>query len=77
MKLALLSNFARSRVGSAVLLMLAMASASHGMTARHVRHQATLGGAQMNILDMVQQKKEGDKWYQPPRSPGYNEDFGS
>ena len=77
MKLALLSSFIRSRVVSAVLLMLATASVSHGMSSRHVRHQATRGRTQINFLYMVPQKEQANEWYQPPRSPGFNEDFSS
>lgn len=77
MKLQLLSLFVGKRTISAVLLILATAPLGHGMTSRHVRHRAALQGTRIKVQYLVPQKEKANGSYQPPRSPGYNEDFGS
>ncbi len=77
MKLQLQSHLARKKLVSAALLILASASLSHGMTCRHVRQQATLQRTKMNLQYLVPRQEQANDWYQPPRSPGSKEEFGS
>jgi hypothetical protein len=54
-------------------MILASASLSYGMPNHHKTRKGTHLGFQL----MVPQKSQNVDWYQPPRSPGYNEEFGS
>ena len=77
MKLQLLSHLVGKRTVSAVLLMLATAPLGHGVTSRHVRHRSALQGTRIKVQYLVPRREKANESYQPPRSPGYNEEFGS
>jgi hypothetical protein len=76
MKLTFLSKCIRNATVPAILLVLASASLSYGMTPRHIRYPTNRKGIQANMRYMVPQKEQDDGRYQPPRSPGYNEYLG-
>ena len=77
MKLTFLSKVIHNAAVPAIVLVLASASLSYGMTPRHIRYPTNRDGIQTHMQYMVPQKVQGDRSYQPPRSPGYNEYFGS
>ncbi len=76
MKTMLLSKFTHRWSALTILLMMAGSSMSYGMVSQNYR-QTKWERNHMNFRFMAPAKKETDGWYQPPRSPGYNEDFGS
>jgi hypothetical protein len=76
MKLKFLSEFGHNAAVPTILLVLAGASLSYAMTQRHIRYPTNRKVIQNHMQDMVPQKVEADGWYQPPRSPGYNEYVG-
>jgi hypothetical protein len=76
MKLKFLSQFGHHAAVPTILLVLASAQFSYGMTQRHRRYQTNQKVIQTHMQYMVPQKVEADGWYQPPRSPGYNEHLG-
>ena len=76
MKLTLLSKFIYNAAVPAILLVLASASLSYGMTPRHIRYPTNREGIQTYMRYMVPQQVQDDGWYQPPRSPGYSEYLG-
>jgi hypothetical protein len=76
MKSQLLSKFARNYAAATVLLMIAGTSMSYGMNPCHGRHEAKRQHTDLSALLMAPREKQTDTLYQPPRSPGFNEDFG-
>jgi hypothetical protein len=60
---------------TAAIFLLALASSSNcdAMTTKHRLHS---GRKEISFHLMIPVKNQTDGWYQPPRSPGYNEDFG-
>jgi hypothetical protein len=77
MKSTLLAKFTPTWTAAAILLISVSFSTSNAMTASHRWHQGRLVGKPASFRLMVPKKSPVDSWYQPPRSPGYNEDFGS
>jgi hypothetical protein len=60
---------------TAAMLLLALAGASN-CDAMTTKHHIPSGRKAVSFHLMIPLKKQTDGWYQPPRSPGYNEDFG-
>jgi len=56
--------------------MVAGSSTSYGLNPRQARHEAKQKRTEMSALFMAPGGKQTDTHYQPPRSPGFNEDFG-
>jgi len=77
MKSMLLAKFARNWTAVTILLTLVSLSTSNAMTKSRGRHQVRLVGKTTIFRFMIPARKQVDSWYQPPRSPGYSEDFGS
>ena len=76
MKLTFFSEFIYNAAVPAILLVLASASLSYGATPRHIRYPTNRDGIQTHMQYMVPQQVQDDRWYQPPRSPGFNEYLG-
>jgi hypothetical protein len=77
MKSMLLAKFARNWTAATILLTLVSLSTSNAMTTSRGGHQVRLVGKTAMFRFMGPERKQVDSWYQPPRSPGYREDFGS
>jgi hypothetical protein len=73
MKSNLFSKCAGKWTAAIFLLALAGTANSHAMT---TKHRVPSGRKQISFHWMVLQRSQTDSWYQPSRSPGYNEDFG-
>jgi hypothetical protein len=77
MKSKLLAKFAHRLTAVTILLTLVSLSTSNAMTKGRGRHQVRLVGKSAIFRFMAPERNRVDSWYQPPRSPGYSEDFGS
>jgi hypothetical protein len=78
MKSILLAKFARNWTAVTILLTLVSLSTSNAKTtSRGDGHQVRLVGKTTMFRFMAPERMQVDSWYQPPRSPGYHEDFGS
>jgi hypothetical protein len=76
MKSLFLSKCTHNCAAAAALLMLAGTSMSYGLNPRYSRHEAKPKRNDMSALFMAPAETQPDAGYQPPRSPGFNEDFG-
>jgi hypothetical protein len=76
MKSKLLGKFTRHWATATILLTLATLSNSHALTASRW-HQVRLVGKTNVFRFMSPERSRVNSEYQPPRSPGYHEDFGS
>jgi hypothetical protein len=76
MKSIALSKFTSNWRAAAILLALASTSNSEAMTTKHRACPILDGRKELTFRLIVPQRKQTDGWYQPPRSPGFNEDFG-
>jgi len=76
MKSHLISKFTRNCAAATAFLMVAGSSTSYGLNPRQARHEAKQKRTEMSALFMAPGGKQTDTHYQPPRSPGFNEDFG-
>jgi hypothetical protein len=77
MKSMLLAQFARNWTAATILLTLVSVSTSNAMTKSRGGHQVRLVRKTTIFRFMAPGRSQVDSWYQPPRSPGYHEDFGS
>jgi hypothetical protein len=77
MKLMLLVKFARHWTAATILLTLVSLSTSNAMTKSRGGHQVRLVGKTTIFRFVAPEGKQVDSWYQPPRSPGSHEEFGS
>ena len=76
MKCMLIAKFARNWTAVTILTLVSL-STSNAMTTSRGGHQVRLVGKTTMFRFMAPERKQVDSWYQPPRSPGYHEDFGS
>jgi hypothetical protein len=76
MKPESLSKLMHSCAAATALLTLAGPSMSYGMDPKHARHETDRERNHISILFIVPDKRQIDAPYQPPRSPGFNEDNG-
>jgi hypothetical protein len=76
MKSMLIAKFARNWTAVTILTLFSL-STSNGMTTSRGGHRVRLVGKTTMFRFMAPERKQVDSWYQPPRSPGYHEDFGS
>jgi hypothetical protein len=76
MRSEFLLQITRSCAAATALLMLAGPSMSYGMNPKHARHESNRNYRHVSVLFIVPEKKQTEAPYQPPRSPGFNEDFG-
>jgi hypothetical protein len=76
MKSMLIAKFARNWTAVTILTLVSL-STSNAMTTSRGGHQVRLVGKTTMFRFMAPERKQVDSWYQPPRSPGYHEDFGS
>jgi hypothetical protein len=60
---------------TAATFLLALASTSN-CDSTTTKHRVPFGRKEVTFHLMIPLKNQTDGWYQPPRSPGYNEDFG-
>lgn len=77
MKSKLLAKLTHHWTAATILLTLVSLSNSHAMATNRRGHQVRLVGKTSIFRLMAPGRNQSDSWYQPPRSPGYNEDFGS
>ena len=76
MKSHLVSKYTCNCAAATAILIVAGSSMSYGSNPRHARHEAKRERNGMSALLMAPREKRTDASYQPPRSPGFNEDFG-
>jgi hypothetical protein len=76
MKSTALSKFRLHwRPAAAILLALVSTSNSEALTTKYRAWRLPRGRKDMTFRLMLS-RSQSDEWYQPPRSPGFNEDFG-
>jgi hypothetical protein len=77
MKAMLFSKFTPNWAAVAMLLTVAGTSMSYGITPQPPRHETKWSRIRISLRFTAPENKKIGEWYQPPRSPGDNEDFGS
>jgi hypothetical protein len=77
MKSKLIAKFTHNWTAATILLTLVSLSNSNAMTTIRRAHQTPRVGKTTIFRFVEPERNQVDSWYQPPRSPGYNEDFGS
>jgi hypothetical protein len=77
MKSSLLAKITGNWTAATLLLTLASLSNSDAMTTSRRAHQMPCKGKAVIFQFLAPEKIQDRAGYQPPRSPGYNEDFGS
>jgi hypothetical protein len=77
MKSKLLAKYADKWTVAIVLLTVTSLSNSNAMTTSRRAHHVPGFGKTTIFRFMVPERNQVDSSYQPPRSPGYHEDFGS
>jgi hypothetical protein len=76
MKSNALSKFTPDWRAAAILLALAGTSNVRAIPIKHRPYHILAGRKDIPLQLVVHQKNQTEGWYQPPRSPGFNEDLG-
>jgi hypothetical protein len=77
MKSKLLEKYACKWTVAIALLTVTSLSNSNAMTTSCRAHHVPRFGKTTTFQFMAPERNQADSLYQPPRSPGYHEDFGS